>query len=96
VLNIEEILALPIRALERATKRIRWRLDDGKEFFIVGGRDKRPLPSGVACFTPAEVIKIVESDMTLEDFKKIVLVKEKFGGGVVDVLTPSEEGARAE
>ena len=90
--DVEQLLALPIRALERATKRILWELPNGKRFYIVGGRDRRPLPPGVAGFSPREMIEIINKDLSTEDFMKIIMIKERVGGGTVTAITPSEGG----
>lgn len=87
----EEIAALPIRALERITKRIVFELLDGKRFLIVGGKDRRPPPKGVAAFSPREMFLLLVNGIDEESFRKLILMKEMgIGESVVEVTTPTE------
>lgn len=90
-MNLERVLALPIRALEKSTKRIRFELADGMQFVIAGGKDRRPRPEGVACFTPYEMVLLLKDPIDEESFKKVCLVKQAGLGTVVGVL-PAEDG----
>ena len=81
-MEIDQILALPIRALDKATRRIIFELLDGMRFNLVGGMDRRPPTKGVAAFSPREMILVLTSGLTEEDFKAIARIKVVFGGGI--------------
>lgn len=71
---------MPIRGLRKTKKRILFEMADGSRFYIIGGQDKRPLPDGVACFSPDEMIGILESDVSHEEMKTVIGVKATFPG----------------
>jgi hypothetical protein len=81
-MEIDQILALPIRALDKATRRVIFELPDGTRFNLVGGMDRRPPTKGVAAFSPREMILVLTSDIDDEGFWAITKIKEIFGGGI--------------
>ena len=80
----EQIASMPILWFEGATKRVLFELVDGKRFYLVGGRDRRPLPKGVAGFSPREMVLILNAGVDEETFRKLVMMKEK---GLVNSVT---------
>lgn len=80
----EQIASVPILWFEGATKRVLFGLADGKRFYLVGGRDRRPLPKGVAGFSPREMVLILNGGVDEATFRKFVLMKEK---GLVSSIT---------
>jgi hypothetical protein len=89
MLDVDRMLALPIRALDKMTKRLLFELADGTRFHLVGGMDRRPLATGVAAFTPREMIQVLTSGLTEEDFKAIAKIKKVFGGGIESITNDS-------
>jgi hypothetical protein len=81
-MEVGQILALPIRALDKMTKRLLFELLDGMRFYLVGGMDRRPPVKGVAAFSPREMILVLTSGLTEEDFKAVAKIKKVFGGGI--------------
>ena len=82
MLDIDQIMALPIRALDKMTKRLLFELSDGSRFYLVGGKDQRPLATGAAAFSPREMIMVLTSGLAEEGFKAIAKIKRVFGGGI--------------
>lgn len=87
--DTDRILEYPIRALNKATKRILFELADGTRFYLVGGNDRRPLPKGVAGFSPNEMISILNAGTSESDFKEILKIK-LWGMGEIVSVTPPE------
>jgi hypothetical protein len=89
--NLELVLALPIRSLQQSTKAIVFAFADGKKFWLVGGKCRRPLPQGVAGFTPAEMIEILKYDLNEAALRQIMQIKESMGGGrVIEIVYPTD------
>lgn len=86
-LTKESVLALPIRAFDKATRRIQFEMADGTRFDLIGGEDRRPLSPGVAGFSPWEVIQALRWGIPEPAFRQIALIKAKFGGGVEGLET---------
>lgn len=90
-MNLERILPLPIRSLQQSTKAIVFSLADGKRFWLVGGKCRRPLPQGVAGFSPAEMIEILKYDLSEQALRQIMKIKEELGGGrVIEIIFPTD------
>lgn len=90
-MDLERLLSLPIRSLQGSTKAIVFSLADGKRFWLVGGKCRRPLPQGVAGFSPAEMIEILKYDLDEPAFRQIIMMKEVLGGGrVVEIIEPTD------
>jgi hypothetical protein len=90
-MNLERLLSLPIRSFQQSTKAVVFALSDGKKFWLVGGKCRRPLPQGVAGFTPAEMIEILKWDLSEAALRQILQVKEAMGGGrVIEIIFPSD------
>lgn len=82
---IDRVLSLPIRSLDKMTKRLLFELADGMRFNLVGGMDRRPPATGVAAFSPREMILVLTSGLTEEDFKAVAKIKKVFGGGIEEI-----------
>jgi len=93
-LSLEQVLALPIRSLQQSSKAIVFVLVDGKRFWLLGGKCRRPLPQGVAGFTPREMIEILKWDLPESALREILKIKETMGGGtVVEIIEPTGSDA---
>lgn len=86
MLDVDQIVALPIRALDKMTKRLLFELADGTRFYLVGGKDQRPLETGAVGFSPREMIMVLTSGLTEDDFKAVARIKRMFGGGIEQIL----------
>lgn len=75
----EVIAGLKLRSIERSTKNVVMELADGRRFLILGGKNRRPLPKGVAGFTPGEMMKVLNEGVDEESFKGLITLKETFG-----------------
>ena len=85
----KQIASMPILWFESATKRVVFDLSDGKRFYLVGGRDRRPLPKGAAGFSPREMLLILNAGIDEATFRKLVLMKEKgLVGSVTEFIQP--------
>jgi hypothetical protein len=87
-MDVNRVLALPIRALDKMTKRLLFELSDGSRFYLVGGLDRRPLATGAAAFSPREMIMVLTSGLTQDDFKAVAKIKRVFGGGIEAIEEP--------
>lgn len=76
----EQIAKLPLRPLEGATRNVILQLADGTRFQILGGKNRRP-HSGVAGFTPREMMELIRDGQEIdeESFKALIKMKEQFG-----------------
>lgn len=88
----EEIAAIPISWFERSTKRVLFELSDGKRFYLVGGRDQRPLPKGVAGFSPREMLVVLDYGVDEATFRRLIWMKEKGMATSIGEVTPSVGG----
>lgn len=91
----KQILALPIRALRKSTKRIVFELAGGDRFCIVGGKDQREPPDNLPSFSPDEMILALGLGISEREFISILNVKGVFRGSVMGNVTksPSRETA---
>jgi hypothetical protein len=71
----EQILDLPIRYFDRATRRLKFELADGTPFYLIGGKDDRPRTKGVAYFKPREMIMIVNEPLDEQTFRGLIRMK---------------------
>lgn len=84
-MDLNSVLALPIRNWEKSTKRILFELKNGERFYLVGGRDDRPQKKGIAHFSPNEMLTVLKNNLSEEDLISIIKIKKVFGGGIESV-----------
>lgn len=93
--NAAEVIALPrISMLDRSPRRILFEHHSGRRFYIIGGKDRRPPPKGVAWFTPREMLLMVNNDLPEEVFLKLCRLKETgMGQSIAAIIQPEGEDA---
>lgn len=87
----KKILDSPYSKLSESTRRFLVELNDGTRFWIVGGKDQRPILQGQAYFSPGEFLKLSrELDGSVESLRVLVVVKQTFGGKVLEITKNGE------
>lgn len=93
--DTDGVLCLPIRMLDKSPRRILFELADGHRFHLIGGKDRRPLATGVAGFSPREMIQVLQWGVPEEEFQLISRIKARFGGGIQGIENVTGGGTHA-